>query len=225
MKISSKNIVIMFLAITVSSFGAAENGSSFQRVRTTALRKNGENQGQGGTESHATRAVLEVDETDITYKVGTPVSVKNVDGSWSDGKIVKHDNYGYTIKWDEGEKYVVGHQDGEIHQLVNNAIAEAYSISSTEDMEDMEDDIEDIPIETMDPEDDSKSWSKKSTITLLFVAGIFGAIWYIRHNKLVAISSTKKSQGGIWKKNDQRRTSLSIQMDETKNLHSIRSIM
>lgn len=231
----SKNVVIIILAIAVSCFVAAENGRSFHTIRTPALRKNGEKQaellrGRGGKVSNVARAVLEVDETDVTiYKVGTPVSVKNFDGSWTNGIIAKYDKYGYTIKWDHGEKYIVGQHDGEIHQLVKNAITEN-SISIEEDIEedideDIDEDIEDIPLEILESED-SKGQSKKSTIVVLFFVGLLVAsIWYVRHNKLVAISSTKKSQGGIWGKKDQRRTSLSIQMDETKNLHSIRNIM
>ena len=211
----SKSIVILILAMIASCFEAAEIESSW-RPRNQVLRKNWEKvlQGQDKKGSHIARKIQEGEdvETHQVYEVGTPVSIKRVDGSWTNGEITKVDKIGYTIKWEHGETYVIGLHDGEIHQMVQHSIAQASEVMESTNSP---------MIETTS----SHSWTKESTIIILFVVAIMAVVWYVRRKKLIAISSTRKSEGSIWGKNVQNGTTFSLQMDEHRNLRSARSIM
>jgi len=223
----SRNSVITLLAFYLACFAvaAAEIESLFYPVRTQVLRKNNENegrllQGQDKNRSSMSRNVVDEGgiESQLLYKVGTPVSIKKFDGSWTNGKITKANENGYTIKWDHGEIYVIGLEDGELDQMVENSIAQG-NTSKDED-----EDTGYVPSEMIETTK-SSNWTKESTITLFFVVTVLAVVWYVRHKKLVAISSTRKSEGGIWGNNVQNGTTLSLQMDEHRNLRSVRSIV
>eukprot|EP00535_Pseudo-nitzschia_heimii_P007130 CAMPEP_0197174672 /NCGR_PEP_ID=MMETSP1423-20130617/1083_1 /TAXON_ID=476441 /ORGANISM="Pseudo-nitzschia heimii, Strain UNC1101" /LENGTH=204 /DNA_ID=CAMNT_0042623615 /DNA_START=82 /DNA_END=696 /DNA_ORIENTATION=+ len=202
----------------VSCFEAAEIESSWH-PRMQMLRNNREKvlQGQDKKESHMARKAQEAESsgTHQVYEVGTPVSVKRVDGSWTNGEITKVDENGYTIKWEQGNTYIIGPQDGELHQMVKNSATQA-------DIPE-EEDIGYIPSEVMETTD-SRSWTIESTILVLFLVAILAVVAYVRRKKFVAISSKRKADGGIWGAN-QNGTTLSLQMDEHRNLRNSLSMM
>merc|ERR1719330_989001 len=153
----------------VSCFEAAEIESSWH-PRMQMLRNNREKvlQGQDKKESHMARKAQEAESSGTyqVYEVGTPVSVKRVDGSWTNGEITKVDKHGYTIQWEQGNTYIIGPQDGELHQMVENSVTQADTPKDPE-----EEDIGYIPSEVMETKH-SRSWTKESTIIVLFVVAI-----------------------------------------------------
>jgi len=165
-------------------------------------------------------------ETQRVYEIGTPVSIKSYDGTYTNGEITKVDRHGYTIKWEHGQTYIVGAHDGELHQMVENSILQG-QIPKGDDIgynpsEEMP--SEEMPSEVMETKK-SPSWTKESTIVVFFVVVIFAIAVHVRRKKLFAISSTRKSDGGIWGANIQNGTNLSLQMDEHRNLRNVRNIM
>jgi len=149
------------------------------------------------------------------YAVGTVVSIRNYDGTWTYGKIVRYEEGDYTVEWDHGERYVVSAEDDELDQMVENAISQS-SIPSDEDI--------DYP-SGMAEISESSGKAKESTFILFVIAGILVVVGYARHKKLVTLSSAKTSEGLVWGSNIKRGTSLSRQMDDNRNLRSTLSIM
>jgi hypothetical protein len=147
------------------------------------------------------------------FEVGTSVSYKNYDGTWMGGKIVNFDEQrGYTIEWDHGEVYVLPASDGEVDKIVEDAI--------TQNSEPIDDDILGyFPSEMVEPKDSSALTTKESMILLFSLVGILMVTGYMHHKKLGALSSAKISEDTIWRSNGKPGTRLSLEMDDTMNLH------
>jgi len=184
----------------------------------------------GEVDSFGSMSRMEEDEGDNigdgqqTYQVGTNVSVQNEDGTWTGGKIVTYGGGYYTIKWDHnGDYQVFAADDGDVDQMVLDAISQN-STPSDEDIGYFPSSVEEAAEPPMTNK--NKNTSNFSMIPFVF-AGIVGAlvlvtVGYVRHNRLDKFSSTSRNESdGSWGRNGKPETSLSIQMDSSKNLRSI----
>jgi len=216
---STNTYEISWSDMTAEYIDAGTTGTLVHNVKSYdeyQFRQNEEQEGSLIQERYEVdaRIASEVVEEQV-YEVGTSVSNQSYDGTWTDGKITRYEKGDYTIKWSNGGTYALSTEDGELDQMVQDAITQ----NSTPNDEDNGY----FPSEMVEPTD-SSAMTGESILILLFVLVILVVAGYMRHKKLSTISSTKRSDGVIWRDNGKSGTSLSRQMDDARNLRSTRSI-